>query len=109
MQQYLAGQIFRIDDDNTRKRHASDTVDQRTKRLKFDIDGRGTPVPSVLTVPPLPEGQISLATVFDLSNDNALASFDVTKLPVEMVHQIILATLMAASSEQLASSLDVRL
>lgn len=61
----------------------------------------------MLSIPPLPEGQVNLATVFSLANDNALATFDVKQLPQALVVSIILATLTAIADDQLHASIIV--
>lgn len=108
IQQHLVGRARRVEDDSTKKRQAPDVTDASNKRLRTEMDGGGTPTPSVLSVPPLPEGPVPLSTIFNLANDNALSAFDVTQLPQELVVQIILATIGAIQPDHLQSSIEVR-
>lgn len=107
IQQYLVGRARKSEEENPKKRQATEAVESAGKRLRTEIDGSGTPQPSVLSIPPLPEGPVTLATVFNLANDNSLAAFDVNQLPQELITQIILATLVAVNQEQLDSSIQV--
>lgn len=94
-------------EENFKKRQAPDSVESNGKRLRTDIDGEGTPQPSILSIPPLPDGEVTLATVFNLANDNALAAFDVKQLPLTLVVQIITATLAAINTDHLCASINV--
>lgn len=108
VQQYLLKQAQKSQEDGARKRPASDKIQHPGKRLRTEVDGIGTPQPSILSIPPFPDGGMTLATIFNLSHDNALASFDVKQLPQELVVQIIVATLSVVSDEQLRASLQVK-
>ncbi|ORY81893.1 hypothetical protein BCR37DRAFT_379792 [Protomyces lactucae-debilis] len=107
IQQNLLG-TARRDEELNKKRAAVEATDPTAKRLKLGdaVDGRGTPTPNVLSIPPLPEGPVSLATVFNLANDNALAAFDVHQLPSHLVNQIVLASLAAVDLEKLAAAVQ---
>ena len=94
-------------DDNNRKRASSEALPEAQKKVKLEFDGRGTPQPSILSIPPLPEGIVPLSTIYNLANDNSLASFDVMQLPQHLVQQIVLATIYACDAERLKSAVEV--
>lgn len=105
----MVNRAKKSDEDPSKKRQASEPVESAGKRIRTEIDGSGTPQPSVLSIPPLPEGPVSVATIFNLANDNSLANFDVNQLPQHLAVQILLASLSAIDKEQLDSSLEVSL
>lgn len=107
MQQSLLGNRAVRPEDENKKRQAADSLDPTSKRLRMSMDGDGTPTPSVMSVPPLPEGPVPLSTIFNLANDNALSTFDIQQLPHDLVNRIVLASLIAVQSEKMSSSIAV--
>ncbi|KAI9756161.1 MAG: hypothetical protein M4579_003974 [Chaenotheca gracillima] len=79
-------------DDINRKRPAptepTDGLDP-AKRARLGAHISGTPE-SRFVVPPLPPGPTSIAQLFTLTDDEALSSFDVQQLPIDLVIQITL-------------------
>jgi symplekin len=77
-------------DDSSRKRAApSEPVDglDQSKRAKLGEVVPGQTAADV-RIPPLPEGPVSIAQLFTLTDDVGLRSFDVTQLPIELVVQL---------------------
>ena len=108
IQQFLVSRSRRAEEENPRKRAPPETAEVAQKRLKAEVDeDRETPVPSVLSIPPLPEGEVALKDVFNLSNDNSLASFDVTTLPLDLAVKIVQAALTLVDQDKLDASVDI--
>ncbi|KAI9798865.1 MAG: hypothetical protein M1833_004368 [Piccolia ochrophora] len=82
-------------DEGTRKRAApvepTDGLDP-TKRARLGADVPNIPS-SRIRIPPLAPGPTSLAQLYTLTSDQALTSFDVQQLPIDMVIQITLPVL----------------
>jgi symplekin len=73
-------------DDSSRKRAAPsepvDGLDQSKRAKRAPVPGQ---IAADVRIPPLPEGPVSIAQLFTLTDDVGLRSFDVTQLPIELV------------------------
>lgn len=109
LQQFLVSRSRQAEGENPKKRALPDAAEVAQKRIKAEAvdDERDTPVPSVLSIPPLPEGEVALKDVFNLSNDNSLASFDVTTLPLDLALRIVQAALTLVDQDKLNASIDI--
>ncbi|KAI9824256.1 MAG: hypothetical protein M1832_002063 [Thelocarpon impressellum] len=82
-------------DEGSRKRPApgepTDGLDA-SKRARLGAGVPGAPSQGMF-IPPLPPGPTSIAQLFTITSDEALTSFDVQQLPIDMVVQITLSVL----------------
>jgi symplekin len=67
----------------------------------------GAETPPQLRVPPLPPGPISYAQLFTLTEDAALASFDVKQLPLDIIVKITVPILSRVDPEALDQAVGV--
>ena len=90
-------------DDISRKRGPPEPTDgldnAKRARLGADVSGR-------TDVPPLPPGPVSVAQLYTLTNEEALKSFDVTPIPVELVIQIIVPVLQRINPPQFEGAVN---
>ena len=90
-------------DDIIRKRGPPEPTDGldsvKRARLGADVNGR-------VGVPPLPSGPVSVAQLYTLTNEEALKSFDVTPIPIDLVVQIIVPVLQRINPAQLDGSVN---
>ena len=61
-----------------------------------------------ILIPPLPPGPTSIAQLFTITGDEALTSFDVQQLPIDMVAQIALPVLFRLDQGLLDEAINVR-
>ncbi|BFZ53715.1 hypothetical protein PYCC9005_000745 [Savitreella phatthalungensis] len=110
IQSYLVRQAQRsADDEISKKRGAPEEpvgLVSSSKRSRTTED-RATPVPSMLSVPPLPTGHVALKDVFNLSHAHSLASFDVNTLPHDVAMKLVLAALALVDQDTLHASIVI--
>lgn len=92
-------------DEGSRKRGApvepTDGLnDAKRARLAAELNGRTT------TIPALPPGPVSLAQLYTITTDEALKSFDVTPIPIDLVVKIILPVLHHIEPVQLDEAIN---
>lgn len=68
-----------------------------------------TPPPMTTTPASVITAPMSLRDIFTLSTDPAMTLFDGTQLPMDLVVQIIVATMYSVNQEKLSSAVAVRL
>ncbi|KAL1967115.1 hypothetical protein VTN77DRAFT_3406 [Rasamsonia byssochlamydoides] len=107
MQQYIDRMAqSRLDmlDDSSRKRglpaEPTDGLDN-AKRQRLD-----TETPPLLKIPPLPEGPISYAQLYTLTEDVGLSSFDVKQLPADLVVKITVPVLTRVDPNLLNQAIE---
>ncbi|KAE8351229.1 hypothetical protein BDV28DRAFT_23772 [Aspergillus coremiiformis] len=91
-------------DDSSKKRglptEPTDGLDN-TKRAKLDAES-----PPLIKIPPLPQGPISYAQLFTLTEDTGLSSFDVRQLPVDLLVKIVVPVLARVDQSAMQQSVD---
>ena len=101
----LAQSRMDILDDSSRKRglpvEPTDGLDN-AKRARLDA-----PTPVMLKIPPLPEGPLSYAQLYTLTEDVGLSSFDVKQLPADLVTKIAVPVLSAIDPSLFSQAIDV--
>lgn len=94
-------------EDPSRKRglpaEPTDGLDS-AKRARLDA-----PTPVMLKIPPLPEGPLSYAQLYTLTEDVGLSSFDVKQLPADLVTKIAIPVLSAIDPSLFSQAVDVGL
>ena len=90
-------------DDISRKRGPPEPTDglDNVKRARLGADVNGS-----VNVPPLPPGPVSVAQLYTLTNEEALKSFDVTPIPIELVVQIIVPVLQRINPAQFDGAIN---
>jgi symplekin len=90
-------------EEGSKKRGPPEPTDglDSTKRARLGADVKNPP-----GAPPLPPGPVSIAQLFTLTQDEALRSFDVTSIPVDLVVKITLSVFQRADPSQLDTALN---
>ena len=91
-------------EEGSRKRGPPETTDglDNAKRARLAGGPAGAVQP-----PPLPKGPVTYAQLYTLTPDEALKSFDVTTIPLDLVIRITLAVLQHLDSMQLDEALNL--
>lgn len=99
-------------EEGSRKRPAppvepTDGLDQ-AKRQKLDSEVSNTPQSALLFPPPMPQGSLSIAQLFTLTQNEGPRNFDVQAIPIDLLNRIIVPILTTIDQTKLVNAVNVR-